>query len=176
MAASSLLIAHWENAMELHLGSRHWEARMPDWPAAAVAGFIGGATLMVLELLWSITGGENPWIITHKIAGITLGSQAVASSDFSVGIVALALATHYVLGMLFGCLLAVILSAARLDDSPGMALAIGAAFGVLLYVFSFYVMSRAYPWFVDMRTLETFIGHLIFGMVTGFTYWRMRRQ
>jgi hypothetical protein len=37
--------------MELHLGSHHREARTPDWPVAAATGFVGGATLMVLELL-----------------------------------------------------------------------------------------------------------------------------
>jgi hypothetical protein len=57
-----------------------------------------------------------------------------------------------------------------------MAFGIGAGFGILLYLFNFYVMSKAYPWFVEMRTLETFIGHVIFGMMAGFAYWRMHRH
>jgi len=162
--------------MELHLGSHHWEARMPDWPAAAVSGFVAGATLMVLELLWAATGGQNPWIVSHKIAGIILGSDVAQSADFSIGVVALALAIHYVLGIVFGCILAVIISTSHFEDSLGMVLTIGALFGMVLYVFSFYMMTRAYPWFVDMRGLETFIGHVIFGMVAGFIYWKMKRQ
>ena len=162
--------------MELHLGSHHWEARMPDWPAAAVSGFIAGALLMMLELLWSVTGGENPWIVTHKIAGIVLGYDVAHAVDLSVGIIALALVIHYVLGIVFACILAFIISALHVEDSPGMALTLGALFGMVLYFFSFYVMTRAYPWFVDMRGLETFIGHVIFGMVAGLTYWRMKRQ
>jgi len=162
--------------MELHVGSHHWEARMPDWPVAAVSGFVAGATLMVLELLWSATGGQNPWIVSHKIAGIVLGPDVAQSSEFSIGVVALALAIHYVLGIVFGCILAAIISTSHLDDSPGMVLTIGALFGMALYVFSFYVMTRAFPWFVDMRGLETFLGHVLFGMIAGFTYWRMKRQ
>lgn len=162
--------------MELHLGNRHWEAHTPDWPAALIAGFLAGALLMILEFLWAVTGGNDPWLVAHKVAGITLGHNVVTTSDFSVGVIALALITHYVLGMLFGCILAIVLSAFRLEQSPGMAFGIGAAFGIVLYIFNFYVMAKAYPWFAEMRTLETFIGHVIFGMTAGFAYWRMQRR
>lgn len=162
--------------MELHLGSHHWEARTPDWPVAVVAGFVGGATLMVLELLWSVTGGTNPWIIAHKIAAIFLGPDIAQSSDFSVGIVATALGTHYGLGIVFGCVLAAVLAGLKVEARLGMALIGGAVFGALLYVFSFFVMTRFYPWFADARNLETFIGHVTFGLVVGFTYCRMKRQ
>lgn len=162
--------------MELHLGNRHWEAHTPDWPAALAAGFLAGALLMILEFLWAVTGGNDPWLVAHKVAGITLGQNVATASDFSVQVIALALITHYVLGMLFGCILAIILSAFRLEESPGMAFGIGAAFGIVLYIFNFYVMAKAYPWFSEMRTLETFIGHVIFGMMAGFAYWRMQRH
>ena len=162
--------------MELHLGSHHWVARTPDWPIAAVAGFVGGAILMVLELLWSVTGGANPWIIANKIAGIFLGPDVAQSSDFSTGAVAVALATHYVLGIVFGCVLAIILAGLHVEDRLGMGLALGAVFGTLLYLFSFFVMTQVYPWFAEARNLETYIGHLIFGMVVGFTYCKMKRQ
>ncbi|MDB5757556.1 MAG: hypothetical protein JWM30_845 [Burkholderia sp.] len=36
-------------------------------------------------------------------------------------------------------------------------------------------MTRFYPWFAEARNLETFIGHLIFGMVVSFTYCKMKR-
>src|SRR6478609_12069025 len=128
-----------EHLMELHLGSHHWEARTPDWPVAAVAGFVGGAALMVLELLWSVTGGTNPWIIAHKIAGIFLGADTAQSSDFSTSVIAVALGTHYVLGIVFGCVLAAILAGLHVEDRMGMALTVGAVFGAFLYLFSFFV-------------------------------------
>lgn len=162
--------------MELHLGNRHWAARTPDWPAALIAGFLAGALLMILEFLWVVTGGNEPWTVAHKVAGITLGPNVATTSEFATSVVAIALITHYVLGMLFGCILAVILSTCRMDDSPGMAFGIGAAFGAVLYIFNFYVMVKAYPWFVEVRSLETLIGHVIFGMVAGFVYWKMRRH
>lgn len=162
--------------MELHLGKHHREAHTLDWPAALIAGFLAGALLMVLEFLWAVTGGHDPWVIAHKVAGITLGHSVATTSDFSASVIAIALATHYVLGMLFACILAAVLSTFRLDESPGMAFGMGAAFGIVLYLFNFYVMAKAFPWFVDLRTLETFIGHVIFGMLAGFAYWRMQRH
>ena len=162
--------------MEIHLGNRHWDAHTPDWPAALIAGFLAGALLMVLEFLWAATGGDDPWAVAHKVAGITLGHDIATTADFSASVITVALITHYVLGMLFGCILAMVLSAFRLEASPGMAFGIGAVFGIALYFFNFYAMAKAYPWFVEMRTLETFIGHVIFGMVAGFLYWKMQRQ
>jgi hypothetical protein len=88
--------------VELHLGNRHWEAHTPDWPAALIAGFLAGALLMVLEFLWAVTGGNDPWAVAHKVAGITLGHNIATTSDISTSVIAIALITHYVLGMLFG--------------------------------------------------------------------------
>lgn len=162
--------------MELHLGNRRWRAHSTDWLAALTAGFLAGALLMILELLWAVSGGNDPWAVAHKVAAITLGRDVAAASNFSFSIIATALVTHYVLGMLFACILAAILSSFRMDDSPGMAFSMGAAFGIVLYVLNFYVMAKVYPWFVEMRTLETFIAHVIFGMMAGFVYWRMQRH
>ena len=36
--------------MELRMHSHHYVARQPDWIAAAVAGFVAGAVVMVMEL------------------------------------------------------------------------------------------------------------------------------
>jgi hypothetical protein len=137
---------------------------------------VGGAALRVLELLWSISGGENPWGTAHAIAGIAFGPDVAAASDFSVRIIASALLIHYGLGMLFGCVLAVVLSAWRMGDTPGTALTLGALFGIALYVLNFYVMTAPFPWFVAMRTLETFIGHVLFGTVTALIYWKLKQS
>lgn len=159
--------------MDLHLGSQHWKAHRPVWRAAAVAGLIGGATLMVLELLWSATSGASPWIITNQIAGIGLGADIARSADFSASVVAVALVIHYALGVVFGCILAAMLSLLHLEDRPGMEVAAGAVFGTLLYIVGFYGMASLYPWFADLRGLETYIGQVIFGMVVAFTYWKL---
>jgi hypothetical protein len=163
--------------MELHMHSHHLEARSPDWPAAAVAGFVAGAILMVLELLWSLmTPGASPWAMSHKIAAIVLGPGALQSSDFSVGVVAIALLTHYLLGIVFGLVLAAIIAPFHFDSSAGMLILVGAVFGALIYLFDFYGMARMFRWFSDMRSWETFVAHLVFGIAAALMYWQLERR
>ena len=69
--------------MQLHMHSHHWEHRLPDWHAAAVSGFVGGAVLMVLELLWTTNViGSSPWSPAHQIAAIVMGRDVLQSIDF----------------------------------------------------------------------------------------------
>jgi hypothetical protein len=158
--------------MELHLHSHRWEARQPDWAVAAVSGFAAGAVLMVLELLWSTNlMGATPWTMSHMIAAIVQGPSVLQSYEFSVGVVSLALFTHYVLGIVFGLILAAIMAPFHLDSSAGIALFTGAVFGVALYFLDFYGMSRFFPWFTELRGGVTLLAHVIFGMVTAGMYW-----
>lgn len=166
--------------MELHLHSHHWEARMPDWTVAAISGFVAGAVLMALELLWTANViGMTPWTISHMVAAIVLGPDVVASAasaDFSIRIVAVALVTHYLLGIAFGMLLAAIMAPFHLDSSAGMALFTGAVFGLVLYLFNFYGMTRMFPWFTELRGWPTAFAHMAFGMVASMLYWQLERR
>ena len=162
--------------MELHMHSHHWEQRMPDWTVAAVSGFAAGAVLMVLELLWStIIMGTSPWVMSHMIAAIVLGRDALQSTDFSLEVVSVALVTHYVLGIGLGLVLAAIIVPFRFDSSIGMVLLTGAVFGVLIYLFNFYGMVRFFSWFAEIRGWTTMIAHVIFGMVAAAMYWKLEQ-
>ncbi|PUA18503.1 hypothetical protein [Glaciimonas sp. PCH181] len=163
--------------MELHMHSHHLESRRPDWAAAAVSGFVGGAVLMVLELLWSsLIVGASPWAMSHMISAIVMGRDVLQSTDFSVGVVATALITHYVLGIIFGLILCAIIAPFHLDSSIGMILLTGMVFGVVLYVFNFYGMAKFFPWFAEMRGWSALLTHLIFGLVSAAMYWTLERR
>jgi hypothetical protein len=163
--------------MELRMHSHHLEARAPDWLAAAVSGFAAGAVLMVLELLWSTMGMDvSPWATSHRIAAIVMGPDVLQSTDFSFSVVAVALATHYVLGIVFGMVLSAIIAPFHFDSSAGMGLLAGAVFGLAIYLLNFYGMVRFFPWFADMRGWATLAAHLIFGMVAAVMYWKLERR
>jgi hypothetical protein len=162
--------------MELHMHSHRLEHRRPDWAAAAASGFVAGALLMVLELFWSnMSQGASPWSTSHKIAAILMGSDALRSEDFSIGVVGVALITHYVLGIVFGIILAAIIAPFHFDSSMGMALSVGAAFGLILYLFNFYALASLFPWFAGMRGWASLIAHLIFGTVAALMYMKLER-
>jgi hypothetical protein len=129
-----------------------------------------------VEMLWANNRiGSSPWSASHMIAGITMGPDVARGTGFDVAIVAVALVTHYVLGMVFGMILAAIIAPFHLDSSLGMVLLVGAVFGFLLYLLDFYGMARFFPWFTEMRGSPTLIAHLIFGMVAGGMYWQLER-
>jgi hypothetical protein len=163
--------------MELEMQSHAWQRRMPDLATAATAGLVGGAVLMVLELLWSTTvSGSSPWHVSHQIAAIVMGPDALQSRSFDLGVVTFALVTHYVLGVVFGIALATIIAGFHYEANPGVLQLIGVLFGSALYLFNFYVMAAFFPWIADLRGWATFIGHLVFGLTVVMTYmWLQRR-
>jgi hypothetical protein len=163
--------------MELHLRPHRWEARTPDWAAAAVAGFGAGGVVMLLELCWStLIIGTNPWGASRMVAAIAMGQEVLASNDYSTSVLVVALIVHYVIGIGLGLLLAAIVAPFHLDSSVGMVLLAGAVFGLLIYLLNFYVVVGAFPWFAEMRGWPTAIAHVIFGLIAAITYWKLERR
>jgi hypothetical protein len=163
--------------MELHLHRLHWEHRLPDWPAAAVAGFVAGAVLMLMELAWTaFVSGADPWQMTRQIAAIVMGWETLQSTGFDALVVAVALLTHYALGVGFGLVLGWILAGFRLDANLGAMLAVGVAFGLVLYLVDFHLMVRVFPWFESLRGWPTLAAHLVFGAVAALMYWQLGRR
>ena len=163
--------------MELHLQRHHWERRSPDWAAAAVAGFAAGALLRVIEMVWSaLVQGVSPWSLPRMIAAIALGPDTLQTDEFSVPVLAVALVIHYVLGIVFGMLLALIIAPFRLDSSVAMALLVGAVFGIALYLVDFYGMVRIFTWFKEVRGAGMLVLHIIFGAATAALYWKLERR
>ena len=99
-----------------------------------------------------------------------------ASGDFSAAVVAVALATHYAAGVVFGIAAAVIGAGFHYDTRPAVMAAMGAAFGAALYVFSFHFATLAFPWLVELRGWPTVVAHLIFGITGALMYWQLARR
>jgi Na+/phosphate symporter len=162
--------------MDLHLNLPGWQRHPPDWTAAAVAGFAAGALLMVLELAWvAMFGAEGPWRSSHLVAAIALGAQTAFTSQFDLWVVAVALLTHYALGIAFGLVLATAVAVTHRERDVTSIEAIGVAFGALLYLVNFYFMTLWMPWFIEMRGWATVFAHLVFGLAAAVLYWRLRR-
>jgi hypothetical protein len=160
--------------MEMQLRSHFGARRAPDWVAAVVAGFAASAVLMVLELAWAASAGTTgAWGTTRMVAAITMGPDVLQFTGFNVGAATMALLTHYILGIFSGLAISLVIAAVNGDRSPGTMQAIGAAFGALIYLVNFHVLTAAFPWFVELRGWSTFVGHLVFGMALTFFYWKL---
>lgn len=169
-----------EVALELQQQRQRGPGRDVDWFAAGVAGFVAGAVMMVLELFWAASMGDvGPWRVTQLTAALTMGSEATLNapaSQFNLAVVTVALATHYALGIFSGLVLAWILAAIHRFGRLGVAEAVGGAFGAVIYVVNFHILTVWAPWFAELRGWGTFILHLIFGLVAAVAYtWLSRR-
>lgn len=165
--------------MDALMGLRSSQRHATDWIAAAVAGFAAGAVLMVLDLVWSaLFNPGGPWRTSHMIAPIFLGDSALRSTGFgfNAGVVAVALAIHYGVGVVFGLFTGWVLARLDLDTTPAHAIAAGAVLGVLLYLVNFhFVVVNFLPWLADLVGGPTLAAHVVFGSVAGLLYWRLNR-
>lgn len=164
--------------MDLPIHAPAWaRARSTDWAAAAVAGFAAGAVLMLLELVWAASTNvlDGPWRVSSLVAALAMGPMALENTGPSFGVLAVALVTHYVLGVVFGLVLGFLIGRLHYEQSAGMMQVLGALFGAVLYVFNFHLMTQFFPWFVELRGWATLIAHLVFGMTASLLYWKLAR-
>ncbi len=162
--------------MDLQLPFSNRLRHAPDWTAAVVSGFAAGAVLMVLELVWvAMFDAEGPWRSSHLVAAIVLGPQTAFTSEFNLVVVAVALATHYALGIAFGLGLALVVALLHREDSVLSIEVVGLAFGTLVYFTNFHVLTFLMPWFIEMRGWATLMAHLVCGLVVAVLYWKLRR-
>jgi uncharacterized membrane protein YagU involved in acid resistance len=168
-----------EVTMELRMHPHDWERRLPDWLAATVAGFAAGAAVMVLELFWATTIDGHPLDLSRMIAALAMGPDALQPTSSAITVMAVALITHYVLGIVFAVLLAaVVLAPFHCDSSLGVAMLAGAMFGAVLYLVNFYGMVQIFQWswLQDLRGWATFIVHVLFGIIAAGLYWKFERE
>jgi len=145
-----------------------------NWSAAIWASVIGGLVFAALEVLMvPLIQGGSPWAPLHMIGAIALGSNAMTSPDtFDLGIIGTAVVVHMALAILYGVILAFII--ARLD--MGMAIAVGAIYGLALYIVNFYVFTKWFPWFADARDWISIFTHLVQGGLWVYLYKLLDRR
>lgn len=167
--------------MDIPLHLHRWTRQPFDRTAAVVAGFTAGAVLMAVELLWSALtpGPTGPWHTPHLVAALLLGPDVLQEATpygFDPGVVVAALFTHYVLGVAFGGVLALVATGFGFDRDPPAIAALGAVFGLALYGLNFHGMVHAFPWFAQLRGWPTGVAHVLFGATCAWFYQQLARR
>ena len=142
--------------------------RQIHWGAAIWASVIAGLVFAVLEVaMVPMIQGGSPWAPLHMIGAIVLGQGAMASPDvFDFGIVATAVVVHMVLAIVYGIILAFIIT--RMDT--GVAVLAGGIYGLALYFINFYGFSRPFPWFADARDWISIFTHIVQSGLMAYLY------
>ncbi len=138
------------------------------WKAAVSAGLIGGVVFMMLEMIMvPLFGGGSPWGPPRMIAAIMMGKGVLPPpATFDIGVLMAAMAVHFPFSVVFALILAWVI--ARFD--MGLAVLIGAGFGLILYLVNFYGLTAIFPWFAMARNWITIFTHIMFGVTAAAAY------
>ncbi|GAA0868261.1 hypothetical protein GCM10009116_04320 [Brevundimonas basaltis] len=135
--------------------------------AGALAGLIAGAVFMMMEMGLVALTGDSPWGPPRMIAAIVMGEGVLPPpASFDLMVMMAAMAVHFLLSIVIGVGFAVV--ARRLGWI--MAVAVGGAVGLALYVVNFYGMTAVFPWFAMARNTISIVSHLVFGLVLGLSF------
>ena len=154
--------------------TRRARKRITHWGKGAFAGVIGGALFITVEMfLIQAFGGGSIWDPVRLSASITLGNRAVAvSTPFTFDIFFVGMLMHFVLSILYAVILGLLIRKLK----PAAALAVGAVFGLVLYLFHFYGLAAFYPWVAGWRNWIVIVSHLIFGISTAWIFSHLHRR
>ena len=147
--------------------------RAIDWKAAIIAGIIAGVIFMMLEMmLVPLIGGGSPWGPPRMIAAIGMGKDVLPPpADFAVAPLMVAMLIHFPLSIVFAVILAFVIQRFGL----GLAILIGAVFGLVLYFVNFYGFTTIFPWFAMARNGISIFSHIVFGAAAAWIYKAMAR-
>jgi uncharacterized membrane protein YagU involved in acid resistance len=139
-----------------------------DWGVAVWAGVIAGIVFMMLEMVMvPLFLGASGWGPPRMIAAIVMGRGVLPPpASFDLGVMMVALIVHLVLSIVFALILAWLIYRV----GTGVALLIGAAFGLLLYLVNFYGFTAVFPWFAEARNWVSVFTHVVFGFVAAWAY------
>ena len=134
-----------------------------EWNAVVAAGLLAGTAMLALLLVLSTAVyDESPWKLVRMMAATVRGPGALSpESQFDPALAAIGLSIHYGLALLYAAALAGLLADFRRDYVPYL----GIAFGVALYFANVYGFTRLFPWFAELRTLDTLLAHAFFGLL-----------
>jgi hypothetical protein len=136
--------------------------------AAAAAGATAGTIAMALmQWMAIVVYDESLWKLPRMIAALVLGTAALApDDDLDVAVVMTGYGVHYALSIAYG----LALGRALREMPPAFAPLAGAAFGGTLYAINLRLLASVFPWFAELRTLDTVIAHALFGLVAAVAY------
>ena len=140
-----------------------------DIQGALLAGLIAGLVFLILEMALMPLLGMSTMAPLQMMGAILLGPEVLPPVAITAGVVAAALAVHFVLSIIFAFILGAFINQRRF----GSALSVGLVFGLVLYVVNFYIFTGFFPWFAEARNWVSVVAHLVFGATAALVYLRV---
>jgi hypothetical protein len=136
--------------------------------AVVISGMVAGTLVLIAMLVLSTSVyDESAWKLPRMIAAVLAGPGALEPDDeFSFTLVALGIVVHFCLALLYSFVLATLVK----DLPEAAAPWVGMSFGVALYFANLYGFTQLFPWFTQLRTLDTLAAHVLFAIIAATAY------
>jgi uncharacterized membrane protein YagU involved in acid resistance len=132
----------------------------------AIGGFLAGIVFLVVTMWFASSMGNPPLAPANMISTIALGAGALQAGNASIPLGA---GIHVVLSVVFGLVFALLVG--RMHTNGTVALA-GTAYGALLYVVNFLVLSPLlFPAFQMANQPFELVIHIVFGTLLSFAFY-----
>jgi hypothetical protein len=143
------------------------EERLDTGAAIGAGLFAGTVMLLMLVAFATVVYGESPWRLLRMIAATVRGPSALApANDFDAGLVLMGTVMHFA----FSTLYALALIGLTVECKRWMAPWLGLAFGIGLYFANLHGFTLLFPWFAELRTVDTFAAHAFYGLLLAQSY------
>lgn len=134
------------------------------YPHGAVAGLIGGIAMAMVTMMVTAMMGMGAFAMPQMIGGLLLGPGAAMSGG--AGVVMIGLMLHMMFSIVFGLIYAAIVNSATHEFWVT-----GIVFGIVLWLFNFYVVGLFLPGARAMQSEPLWLAvmnHMVFGLVTAW--------
>lgn len=150
-------------------------ARWPRGAALAFAAFAAGTVSTIAQVvLWALFTDAWPAVLhrdARLAAALVLGPSVLPPpASFDATVMAVATVVHFALSLAYAALVAWLVD----RRSPAQAAALGAAFGVVLYMVNMHGATWLFPWFAAARDWITVAAHFVFGVVAALAWIKAR--
>ncbi|GAB4206133.1 MAG: hypothetical protein OHK0022_32900 [Roseiflexaceae bacterium] len=142
----------------------------------ALAGLGGGIAMAVAAALISLAQGGDIWLESRQIATLVYGGSVATEGGFATGPVIVGTLLHFLFSALFGAIFGILMRRVlKLPTDFGLPLLCGLLYGFMIWMGAYFVVLPA----LNSPLLSSYapsfiIQHLIYGMVTGLLYTKLR--
>ena len=159
-------------------GNRMDASSLPNIPGlgGAIAGLAGGLAMMVSGALIAGSMGRDMWLEARQISTVFYGSEALTAPGMLNAPVIVGTIVHFLIAAALGALFGIVSRRVLLLPSDfGAPVLAGLIYGMLVWMVAYFIILP----FTDPALLDTYapsfiVQNLVFGIVTGLVYARLR--
>lgn len=151
---------------------------LPNIPGlgGAIAGLVGGAAMAVAGAIMALISRDDIWLEAKQISAFVYSPAVTEQAGFLAGPVIVGTLLHFIMSALLGAAFGILFSRVlRMPSTMGSPIVAGLIYGMFVWFVAYFViLPVTNPELLDMYAPVFILQHIVYGMVTGLAYLRLR--